>query len=125
MDDFYDIGQANADLDIDTIADLDLYSGVDIRTVEGFEYPAMLITGVKFKDSLRVLQSVRKESYRLLDVWIDLEDGSEPVKQGSLPADIHTFLAMRYLGLMVTLYLGENDIMALNLRDPKVLEQFI
>lgn len=124
-EDFLDIGQDNEDLSIDFTIGFDGYDTPDVRDQPGFEYPAMLITGVHFNDTLRVLQSIRRESYRLFDVWVDLENGQPPVKQGNLPADISTFLSMRYLGLTVTLYLGEDEIQVLNLHDISVLEKFI
>lgn len=122
---FEQIGQTSVDLNIDLEAESITNEIYDVRAEQGFEYPAMLITGIKFQDTLRVLKSVRQESYRLFDVWLDLEDGNPPVKQGTLPANSDTFLIMRYLGLRVTLYLDENNIQSLDLQDPSVLESFI
>lgn len=123
--DFETIGQDNLDLDID-LASGDIGTEVfDITMLDGFNYPAMLITGIKFNDSLRVLQSLRRETYRLFDVWIDLEDGNLPVKQGTLPADSTTFIAMRTLGLRVVLYLDEANIIPLNLNDAESIEAYI
>lgn len=124
-DDFLEIGQDNDDLGIDLTAGMDDIEFVDVRDQPEFEYPAMLISGLKFNDALRVLQSVRMQSYRLFDVWVDLEDGTPPVKQGSLPANSTTLLAMRYLCLRVTLYLNEDSVETLDLRDAEVIENFI
>ena len=124
-DELIEIGQTSEDLDIDLLAGSDFLDSVDVRALPGFNYPAMLISGVKFKDTLRVLQTVHRSSYRSFDVWIDLGDGTEPVKQGKLPASIETFLAMRYLGLNVTLYWGYSEVDTLDLRDVSVLEKFI
>lgn len=124
-EDLLNIAQDNDDLNIDLeIEDSDLVF-YDVTEQEGFTYPAMLISGIKFNDVLRVLQSVRKESYRLFDVWLDLGDGSPPVKQGTLPADSDTFLAMRYLGLNVTLYLEKDAVRVMHLESISELEDFI
>lgn len=119
------IGQTSSDLDIDLDIGAIEDTIYDVREEEGFAYPAMLISNVEFADTLRVLKSTRKESYRLFDVWIDLNDGNPPAKQGSLPADSDTFLTMRYLGLNVTLYLDKEHIQTLDLKDPSVIEAFI
>ena len=124
-EELYDIGQTSADLDIDLFAGDMPLDVIDVQEQPGFRYPAMLISGIKFNDALRVLKSVRQESYRLFDVWIDLGDGNPPVKQGSLPANSATFLTMRYLGLNVTLYLQEGEVQTLNLKDSSVIETFI
>lgn len=125
MEEFEPIGQTSEDLEIDLLAgDTDLPIA-DVREEPGFQYPAMLISGIRFNDTLRILQAVRKESYRLFDVWLDLGDGSPPVKQGTLQADSRVFLTMRYLGLNVTLYLTEDSIQTLDLRDLSVIEDYI
>lgn len=121
----YDIGQTSSDLDIDLFAGDALLDIVDVQEQPDFHYPAMLISGIKFNDALRVLKSVRQESYRLFDVWIDLGDGNPPIKQGTLPANSATFLAMRYLGLNVTLYLKEGEVQTLDLKDLSVIEAFV
>ena len=125
FDDFEEIGQESSDLGVDADINLSMDDIYDIRDDPDFTYPAMLISGIAFQDTLRVLQSIRHESYRLFDVWIDPEDGNPPCKQGSLPADSDTFLTMRYLGLHVTLYLNKDAIQMLDLKDPKVIEEFI
>ena len=125
MDELFDIDQISDDFGIDLDADEFGLTIIDIREQEGFQYPAMLISGMKFNDTMRVLQSIYRKSERAFDVWIDLEDGNPPVKRGMLPADSRTFLTMRYLGLDVTLYLNEDYIEKLNLKDPNVIERFI
>lgn len=123
--DFFEIGQTSSDLEIDLEATAVSSDLIDIRELDGFKYPSMLVSGVKFNDALRVLQTVYHPSYRNFDVWIDLDDGSPPVLQGSLPADVTTFLTMRYLGLHVTLYLSREVVQSLDLQNPEVLEEFI
>lgn len=125
LDIFEDIGQDNDDLEIDFSNSFELSEIFDIRELEGFSYPSMLISGVKFNDTLRILRELRTDSYRLFDVWIDLGDGEPPIKQGTLPANSEILLAMRYLGLRVTLYLDENNIESLDLNKSKDIEKFI
>lgn len=125
LDIFEPIGQTSEDLNIDLLVSDSTLNMNDIREESDFQYPAMLISGIKFNDTLRILQAVRKESYRLFDVWVDLGDGSMPVKQGTLQADSRVFLTMRYLGLSVTLYLTEDSIQVINLEDLSVIENFI
>lgn len=122
---FEEIGQTSEDLDIDLNAVADYSEELDVRNQPGFFYPAMLISGIKFSDALEVLQTAYHECRSLCDVWIDLEDGNPPVKQGRLPADLNTFLIIRYLGLRVTLYPMEGAVRTLNLSDPFELENFI
>lgn len=122
---FENIGQDNEDLEIDFSDSFELSEISDIRELEGFAYPSMLISGVKFNDTLRILRELRTNSYRLFDVWIDLGDGELPIKQGTLPANSEILLAMRYLGLRVTLYLDENNIESLDLNKSKDIEKFI
>lgn len=124
-EEFEPIGQTSEDLEIDLTAGDTLMSVVDVRDEPGFKYPAMLISGIRFNDTLRILQAVRKESYRLFDVWLDLGDGSPPTRQGTLQADSQVLLTMRYLGLTVTLYLTEDSVQTLDLRDPSVIENYI
>lgn len=124
-EDFFEIGQTDDDLNISMLDTDDLIDVVDIRELDDFRYPAMLISGIQFKDTLRVLKSVRKESYRLFDVWVDLGDDTIPIKQGSLPATLETLLVLRYLGLKVTLYLSADIVETLDLRNPDVLVQYI
>lgn len=119
------IGQTSADLDIDLTAGMDSLGVYDVRDQSDFSYPAMLISGIRFNDVLRILQSIRRDSYRLFDVWLDLGDGNPPIKQGTLQADSQVLLAMRYLGLNVTLYLTEDSIETLDLRNPEVIENYI
>lgn len=122
---FENIGQDNEDLEIDFSDSFELSEISDIRELEGFAYPSMLISGVKFNDTLRILRELRTNSYRLFDVWIDLGDGELPIKQGTLPANSEILLAMRYLGLRVTIYLDENNIESLDLNKSKDIEKFI
>lgn len=123
--DYLNLVESNEDLDIDLEAGMDLLTLVDVRQCEGFTYPAILLSGIRFNDALRVLQTVYRPSYRLVDVWVDVGDGSEPVHQGQLPFDSKTLLTIRYLGLKVTAYMSDDDVRALDLNDVSLLEDCI
>ncbi len=123
--DLLDLGQTSQDLGIDyDITGLALGS-VDVTEMEGFQYPAMVLTGVVFQDTLKVLQTRAHESYRAFDVWLDMEDGNSPVKIGTLPMELETLLVMRYLGVRVTLYLSSDSVRPLDLSDTETLEEFM
>lgn len=124
-DQFEDIGQDSHDLGIDLDVQFDTGGLADIRDQPGFNYPSMLIYGIKFRDTMRVLQALHRESYRLWDVWAEVEGEAMPIKIGQLPADSKTFLTLRYLGLNVTLYLTEDVVDTLNLKDPAAIEKYI
>ena len=105
-------------------ATMELDGVTDITTLPDFQYPAALLYGVKFSDTMRVLNSIRRDSYRMFDVWVDLEDGNTPVKVGTLQMDIETLAALKYLGLKLELYLeGRRKVVDLN--DIQTLEAFI
>lgn len=123
--DLFELSQTSDDLNIDlSVTGIDL-GLVDVTTLPEFRYPAMVLTGVVFKDTLRVLKTRFRESYRSVDVWLDLEDGSEPSKIGTLPLELEVLLTMRYLGISVTLYLQPDNVESLDLSNPSVLEDFI
>lgn len=125
MDDFVAIGQTQEDLSLDVAMGGSLEDIVDVRNCEGFAFPAMLLSGVRFNDALKVLKDSRVDSYRCFDVWVDLGNGNMPYKVGTMPATMDSFIIMRYLGINVTLYLNEDTVMTLNLSDPTVLESFM
>lgn len=125
MDEFEPIGQTSEDINIDLYDMTESMSMADVTSCDGFKYPAMLISGVEFKDSLRVLQDIKKDSYKNFDVWVDLKDSNEPVLIGELPADVKTFLAMKYLGLSVTLYLDSENTISMDFDDVDLMEKFI
>lgn len=125
MDEFEPIGQTSEDINIDLYDMTESMSMADVTSCDGFKYPAMLISGVEFKDSLRVLQDIKKDSYKNFDVWVDLKDSNEPVLIGELPADVKTFLAMKYLGLSVILYLDSENTISMDFDDVDLMEKFI
>ena len=123
--DFLDLPQTPEDLDIEydiTGLSLDL---VDVTAQEGFKCPAMVITGVVFQDTLKVLKTRVRDSFRAFDVWLDMEDGSSPTNIGTLPLEMETLLVMRYLGVRVTVYLTPDEVETLDLSDASVLERFM
>lgn len=120
-----ELSQTSEDLDIDLDITGILLDSVDVTTLQGFQYPAMVLTGVAFKDTLRVLKTRFRESFRSVDVWLDLEDGSAPSKIGTLPLELETLLTMRYLGINLTLYLEPGHVESVDLSSPNVLEDFI
>lgn len=123
--DLLDLGQTSQNLEIDfDISELSLGLS-DITTLPDFQYPAMLLTGVVFQDTLKVLKTRARESYRSIDVWLDMEDGNSPVKVGTLPLEMETLLVMRYLGVRVTAYLSPDVVEDLDLSDADVLEKYM
>lgn len=125
LEDLLEIVQRSEDMDIDLEATEDSIEIHDVRDQEGFTYPALLVTGILFSDALRVLKTVRYETWKLVDVWVDLNDGNPPVKQGTLPLDSNTLITMHYLGLSATLYGREDFIQPLNLSNPAEIEKYI
>lgn len=123
--DMLDLSETSQDLDIDfDIADLS-FGFSDVTSIAGFQYPAMVLSGVVFQDTLRVLQTRARESYRAFDVWLDMEDGNQPVKIGTLPLELETLLVMRYLGVRCTVYFSEDNFELLDLSDTAVLEKYL
>ena len=105
-------------------ATMELDGVTDITTLPDFQYPAALLYDVKFSDTMRVLNSIRRESYRMFDIWLYLEDDDTPVKVGTLQMDIETLAALKYLGLKLELYL-EGRRKMIDLDDIQTLETFI
>lgn len=97
----------------------------DLRDEEGLEYPALLLSNVLFVDALKVLQASKRESYRSVDVWLELPEGDGFQKIGSMQADSELMVALRHLKIAATLYYSAEDFDALDLNDPAVLEKFI
>ncbi len=135
VEDYLSIAQSNTDIeladtsnpDISLPLDFDaqLLAIKDVTCQEGFEYPAILLSNVKFKDCINVLQSLCKNSWRSLDIWIDLEDGTVPVKMGKLPLNSDMLCVARYLNIVVTIYLSETDVETLNLQNPEILMRYV
>lgn len=97
----------------------------DFREQEGVTYPAMLLSNVLFADSLRLLQTLKKSSYREVPVWVELGDGQTFENIGTLQLDSDLLLVFRHLHICVTVYYDKDHWETLNLEEPEVLEKFI
>ena len=126
MDDFLELGQTSQDLDIEyDIGDLEPKE-ISVTQVPGFQYPAMEISGVAYNDTIKVLQTCSRNSYRSIDVWLNMNDGSTPIKLDPLPLEMETLLMMRFLGVSVTLYLSpDEDVQPFDFSDVSELEKYI
>ncbi len=124
-DDLLELGQITQDFEIDLDGIGNIATIVDVTNAKDFSYPAIVLSGVSFRDTLRVLEGIAKDSYRSTDVWLDMEDGAIPSRIGTLPLTMDTLIVLRYLGVQVTLYLAEDSVEVLDLTDPDVLERFI
>lgn len=102
--------------------DLDIQ---DFRDQPGVEYPAMLLSRVVWRDCLLVLTSQKKQSYRMISVWFEGENGEgyEAIGEIQLTSDI--LLVLRHLRIGVTIYWDQDNMEVLNLEDPEVIERFI
>lgn len=97
----------------------------DFRDEEGLEYPALLLSNVLFVDAFKVLQANKRESYRSVDVWLEMPEGDGYQKVGSMQADSELLLALRHLKIAATIYYSKENFEALDLNDPEVLERFV
>lgn len=98
---------------------------LDLRDQEGVTYPAVLLSNVLFTDCLRILQSVKRTSYRQMPVWVELPDSSGFENIGQLQLDSDVLLLLRHLRICVTLYFDAEHIEVLDLDNPSVIEKFI
>ena len=96
---------------------------LDLSKQSGFQFPAILLSNVRFINSLEVLQSVKKASTREVDVWVDTPDGFDMI--GQIQLTLPVLRVMKYLGFEVTAYYSEDFIKPINLNDPEVLMQYI
>lgn len=97
----------------------------DFREEEGLEYPALLLSNVLFMDALKVLQASKRESYRTIDVWLDLEEEGSFHKIGSVQADSELLVTLRYLQIAATMYYSHDNFEALDLNSSDLLEKFV
>lgn len=98
---------------------------LDLRDQEGITYPAVLLSNVLFTDCLRVLQSVKRTSYREMPVWVELPNEGGFKNIGTLQLDSDVLLLLRHLRICVTLYYDSEHVEVLDLDNPDVLEKFL
>lgn len=97
----------------------------DLTQEQGFEYPSILICGLTFADSLSVLKSIKRpDSFRLVDVWVQSEDGSY-FNMGKIQLDSTFLLTAKYLRLSITLYPKPDTILPLDLNDATSIIKYI
>ena len=101
-----------------------LQSVKDLRDEPGVEFPALLLSGVLFRDSLEVLKSAKRESYRSVDLWVENSDGGY-VHIGDIQLDSKVLLLLRFLRISATMYYDKERVEVLNLNDPEVIERVI
>lgn len=109
---------------IEAIEIYDEESDISIHKLEGLTYPSILLSNVKFKGSLKVLENLVRKSFTNVDVFIEV-DGEPPIPVGQLPLDIKTLLMLKYLRIGVTVFLSDSDSEKLDLTDVNVLERFL
>lgn len=97
----------------------------DLREQPGITYPAVLLSNVLFVDCLRVLQSIKRKSYRDFPLWVEVPDDGGFSNVGAIQLDSEVLLLLRHLRINVTLYLSEDDVEVLDLNDPETIEKFI
>lgn len=98
---------------------------LDLREQQGIEYPAVLLSNVLFTDCLKVLQSIKRDSYREMPIWVELPDSSGFNNIGTLQLDSDVLLLLRHLRISVTMYYDAEHVEVLDLNNPAVLEKFI
>lgn len=96
----------------------------DLRDEAGLQYPALLLSGVAFMDCLRVLDAKKQESYREVDVWVEIPNGGFR-NIGSLQLDSDMLLLLRFLRINAVMYYDHENIEPLDLNDCSVLEKFV
>lgn len=114
-----DLGFSSTDVDS---FDVDV---ADFRDQEGLTYPAMLLTRVLFMDSLLVLKSQKRSSYREIPVWLELDGGEGYQEMGTLQLTSDILLLLRHLHIGVTMYWSYDIVETLDLSNPAVLEKYI
>ena len=97
----------------------------DFREQEGLQYPALLLSNVLFADCLRLLQSMKRQSYREVSVWVELDGGQSYSNVGTLQLDSDLLIVLKHLRIGATLYYDVDTWETLQLDDPAVLEKFI
>lgn len=97
----------------------------DFRDEPGVTYPALLLSNVHFLDALKVLKQAKRDSYRSVSVWAELPNGEGFSDMGTIQLDSTVLLLLRHLHIGAVVYYSREEIEALDLNDPAVLERFI
>lgn len=97
----------------------------DLRNEPGLQYPALLLSNVSFMDCLRVLDLQKRQSYREVDVWVELAGDAGFKHIGTIQLDSDLLLLLRFLRIHVTMYYSKDEVSLLDLNDTAVLEQFV
>jgi len=97
----------------------------DFREQEGLVYPAMLLSRVLWKDCLMVLTAQKRQSYRMVPVWFEGENGEGYEQIGEIQLTSDILLVLRHLRIGVTMYWSHDNVEVLNLENPEVIERFI
>lgn len=121
--DVEDFGVQNTSADQMFTVDLSI---LPLQEEKGFEYPAVLLSGVMFPDVLNILKTIsRGDSFRAVPLWIETPNGSGYSNVGSIQLDSTFLLTTRYLGLGVTLYASDDDIVAIDCGDPATVAKYV
>lgn len=97
-----------------------------LQEEKGFEYPAVLLSGVMFPDVLNILKTIsRGDSFRAMPLWIETPNGSGYSNVGSIQLDSTFLLTARYLRLGVTLYASDDDIVAIDCNDSATVAKYV
>ena len=120
LGDIIDLPSEGSATDLDDL----LQNMRDLRDEPGIEFPALLISGVLFRDCLEVLKSAKKTSYREVDLWLEDNDGSYHCL-GKIQLDSTILLLLRYLRISAVIYYDRENSEALDLNNPEVIERFV
>ena len=119
-----DVPELDLDVSPESLDNIEL-GFKDFREEPGVIYPALLLSNVHFMDSLKVLKSAKRESFRSVSVWVELPNGEGFSDMGTIQLDSTVLLLLRHLHIGAVIYYTEDEIEALDLNNPNVLERFI
>lgn len=112
-----DLGGSAEDIDVLQLDDR------DITKEPGFKYPALLLCDVKFRDVLRVIQQAKKESYRSIPVWLDLQEEFSQIGEIQLTSDI--LLLLKRMSVKTMFFPQEGVSQVIDYSNPHEIEKFI
>lgn len=97
---------------------------IDLPQEKGFEYPAILLSGVEFDETIKAIKYAKSPSNRTFKTWLRLSDGTNNFI-GELNLTFDMLMLLRYLKIKVTLYLDADTVHEIDLENPEELEDFI